>query len=246
MNLAIGDELVPGYDPKALNSRHESRELTRAMHQKTICDGRKGASLTIKDKSNVLHQLQQFSLPAYDRILMFYGDNDYLYSSAKLDRVHKQLIKAIRWIRQHNPWVKIYGVLPLPMYDIKDRKSPLPLAQKRNAAGYTLHDLIQMLSVTYADQHVDTLNWTLLDDPVINRNNYRDRLIKGRYPTDQTYRLMAKRIDDFVKSCDKRNRKQPTFPIDRNAKYHPLKPNWAKNRNTALVDFESGHPKKDS
>ena len=196
MDLAIGDELTPGYNPKTINNRKEPKALSKALGEKTISKGMKGASLTLEGKSNLLHQLNQFSLPAYDRIFLFYGENDYLNSKAKLGEIGKTLTKAIKVIRKRNQWIKIYGILPLPIYNKKGRS----LAGVRGPAFYTLHDLIAMLDVTYANNNVPALNWGTLSNPIINQNNYKQRLVKGRIPTSSTYQLMADRISTFVKN----------------------------------------------
>lgn len=196
MDLAIGDELTPGYNPKVMNNRKESKILTKALGEKVISKGMTGASLTLKGKNSLFHQLNQFSLPVYNRIFLFYGKNDYLNSKAKLGKIGKILTKAIQIIRKKNQWIKIYGILPLPMYNKKGRS----LAGVRGPAFYTLHDLIAMLGITYANNSVPALNWGTLVNPIVNQNNYKKRLIKGRIPTSLTYQLMADRISTFVKN----------------------------------------------
>ncbi|URL61781.1 SGNH/GDSL hydrolase family protein [uncultured bacterium] len=194
MYLAIGDEQTPGYNPKTTN-RTESKALTKALGQKVISKGVKGSSLTLKNKGNIMHQLDQFSLPAYDGILLFFGANDYFHSKANLGKINEAITKAVATIRRKSQYTRIYGTLPLPMYD----KNGNAYMGKRNQAFYTLHDLMDMIRITYTNNNVYSLNWLTLTAPIVNRNNAKQRLINGWIPTKETQQLMAQRISTFIK-----------------------------------------------
>ena len=199
MNLAMGDEFIPGSSQRSSNLRTVSSVLTNALGDRTVVSAVQGAAITRQGRASLAHQIKQFSLAAYDRLFLFYGANDYLHSSADLGTLNRRLTADLRAIRQHNSWLRIYGILPFPMYDAKGRS----LAGQHGPGYYTLHDLVEMLSVVYANDQVPALNWSLLANPVVNQHNAAQRLKGGKYPTESTSRRMADRIAQFVRRADR-------------------------------------------
>lgn len=199
MDLIMGDEFTPGANRHSIDLRPVSSIMTEALGTRTIVSAVKGALITGKGRLTLSHQLKQFSFAAYDRVFLFYGLNDYLHSPVKLSAVDQKLTSDLRTLRRQNRWLHIYGILPFPIYDSNGHS----LARKRGAGAYTLHDLVKMLSLSYANNEVPALNWSLLANPVINQHNYRKRLKDGKYPTSATVRLMASRLARFARRADR-------------------------------------------
>lgn len=155
---------------------------------------------------NFLQQITEVDFTAYDIVTIFFGINDFNYYKPTLDDLKTTLATGIQQIKQANPNIEIYGILPIQSWEFF-----LSLADP-NSAGWSQNDMLDAEKAVYEGAQVNgVLDWR--DDPVVTDENRLDFLgDQVTHPNETTYVLMGDRITTLIE--DHTNLINPVVPPD--------------------------------
>ncbi|QBP17710.1 SGNH/GDSL hydrolase family protein [Acetilactobacillus jinshanensis] len=199
MLVALGDSVTRGFDGyHDLFTGTYPQDLEKILGEKVINQGVDAASLSGPFLGDMTSQLRNTHFPQYRGVILFYGTNDYDHTDHNLKQISAALKKNLKYLHKNYPKLKIWGVLPLTRYDFYKNDDNV-----KNAVGFTFKQLLNTLEKTYQKCHVPVLNWEEDPRPIINDNNYKQRLNDSHvHPTRATYQLIAERIAKFIKAND--------------------------------------------
>ena len=195
---ALGDSLAVGYNG-AGDSDSWSENLHYNMKYQTLHNEHAHSGSQIagpkpsgdpihfsKTVSDVISNAA-FTSDAQPVVMIELGVNDLNYSSNNLKYVQERLSQNIRTLRQANPNVVIYGILPFENYLGGDFNTI-------HGGGYSFNQLTDALTEVYASFKIPVLDWVNYD---IDRspNSLGDKTV---HPTGETYAHMSEIIADFM------------------------------------------------
>ena len=125
-------------------------------------------------------------------LLLEIGVNDLNYNSDNnLGYVQQRLQNNIRAARKANPNIVIYGVLPVPAYQLG---SNLNVPGK---AGYSFNQLVDALTAVYQSFGIPVMDWR--DTGIVTDSNHNTTLGDGVvHPTQATYAAMADQLATWM------------------------------------------------
>lgn len=195
---ALGDSLAVGYngagdsDSWSENLHHNMKYQTlhnEHAHSGSQIAGPKPSGEPIhfsKTVSDVIGNAA-FTSDSQPVVMIELGVNDLNYSSNNLKYVQERLSQNIRTLRQANPNVVIYGILPFANYLGGDFNTI-------HGGGYSFNQLTDALTEVYASFKIPVLDWVDYD---IDRspNALGDKTV---HPTRETYAHMSEIVADFM------------------------------------------------
>lgn len=205
--LIIGDSLSVGWDGKQVLKNNYPTILKRLLKPKSLNNAFSSAGSQISGNNNgtpifdlsnnVSRILTTNIIKRTDIVVIEIGINDLDYSRNNLGYVQQRLQANIQRLRQANPAIKIFGILPVNSY--------MPVKQ----GDYAINQLKRALTDVYLSFGIPVLNVT--DFGVAN--SPADLGNKLVHPTQKTYRQMATVISSWMNSnyimlADEHNSKQ--------------------------------------
>lgn len=155
---------------------------------------------------NFLQQITEVDFTAYDIVTIFFGINDFNYYKPTLTDLKDTLAKGLKQIKQANPNIEVYGILPIQSWEF------FLTLNDPNSAGWTQNEMLDAEAEVYNQQQVNgVLDWR--EDPVVTDENRLEYLGDGvTHPNETTYVLMGDRIATFIE--DHTNLINPVIPPD--------------------------------
>ncbi|MFL2044517.1 SGNH/GDSL hydrolase family protein [Weissella hellenica] len=192
--LIIGDSLSVGWDGTQVLKDNYPTVLKRLLNPKTLNNSFSSAGSQIAGNNNgtpifdlsnnVSRILKGNTIKNTDIIVLEIGINDLDYSRNNLGYVQQKLQANIQRLRNANPTIKIFGILPVTSY--------MPIKQ----SNYAIDQLKRALTDVYFSFGIPVINVT--DFGVANYpSDLGDKLV---HPNQTTYRQMAKVISHWMTS----------------------------------------------
>ncbi|MCL0312738.1 SGNH/GDSL hydrolase family protein [Apilactobacillus sp. TMW 2.2459] len=192
--ITIGDSITKGYDGYTVLEQNYPKWLAYYLQTKVTNTGENGATITGPQEIDMTSKVANINWENYQLVLCFYGTNDYGHRKTALEDVSLTLANNLNRIRQANPNLQIYGILPTPRYDnYKNADDVLGMG------GYTFSDLIDALKLTYQVLNIPTLDWREWNPMMITDDNYQNKLNDSHlHPTAKTYQEIAINIANYL------------------------------------------------
>lgn len=182
--LIIGDSLSVGWDGKHILKDNYPTILKQILRPRTLDNSFSSAGSQISGNDNVSRILTGNTIKNTDVVVLEIGINDLDYSRNNLGYVQQKLQANIQRLRNANPAIKTFGILPVTSY--------MPIKQ----SNYAINQLKSALTDVYFSFGIPVLNVT--DFGVANSpSDLGDKLV---HPNQKTYRQMAKVISNWMNS----------------------------------------------
>jgi len=199
----VGDSLSVGWDG-AKNVQHPYPALlndiiqAQTMHAGYASSGSQISGNSVGGGNNPVDLTPNMTRVTGDAefknanvLLLEIGVNDLDYSNNNLGYVQQRLQANIRTARQANPNIVIYGVLPVPAYQLG---STLDIKGK---AGYSFNQLADSLTEVYQSFGIPVMDWRTTR--IVTDDNHNTTLGDGKvHPTQATYAAMADTLSTWM------------------------------------------------
>ena len=189
--IALGDSITQGWTGSS-TAPSWTAQVAQVMNVPVDNVAVGGSTLTPSNTAhNFLQQITEVDFKKYSVAVVFFGINDFNYYKPALQNLKDTLATGIKQIKDANPFIEIYGILPIQSWDFV-----MSLSDK-NSAGWSQNDMLDAESEVYKQNQVKFLDWR--DNPVVTADNRTELLgDKVTHPTASTYVLLGNRIAKFI------------------------------------------------
>lgn len=192
--LIIGDSLAVGWDGKQVLSKNYPFMLNKILKPKSLDNSFSSSGSQISGNSNgkpifdlsnnVSRILKGNNIKHTDIVIIELGVNDLNYSNNNLGYVQQRLQSNIQRLRNANPKIKIFGILPVASF-IANKKS-----------NYSIIQLKRSLADVYSSFGIPVLDVNTLG--IANSSSdLGDKLV---HPTKKTYKQIAFAAGNWMKN----------------------------------------------
>ena len=193
--IMLGDSITNGFDGHKDLEKNISYYLSKIDPQFNITNaGVNAGTITGNTERDLTFQVSNHNFADYQLATIFYGTNDFAHREETLEILGRILQKNITTIKQENPTIKIYGILPINRFD-----GGIDNYHISGLAQYSFAELLNKLTQIYQANQIPVLNWRKIAPQLLTFANYVNALGDGRlHPNTSTYQKMATIINQFI------------------------------------------------
>ncbi|WP_395317749.1 SGNH/GDSL hydrolase family protein [Fructilactobacillus frigidiflavus] len=194
--IMLGDSITNGFDGHHDLEKNVSYYLKQLNPALQITNaGVNAGTIVGRSERDLTFQVDTHDFRNYQLATIFYGTNDFAHRAETLEILGSILQTNLTHIKQENPQIKIFGILPINRFDgSMDNYSVSGLAQ------YSFAELLNKLTEVYHANQIPVLNWRKIAPNLLTINNYAEKLGDQRlHPNSQTYAEMATVLNQFLK-----------------------------------------------
>ena len=189
--IALGDSITQGWTGTSTVPSWKN-QVAQVLNVPVDSTAVGGSTLTSGNAAhNFLQQITEVDFAEYSVAVVFFGINDFNYYKPALQDLKDTLATGIKQIKDANPFIEIYGILPIQSWEFFMSLSD------PNSAGWSQNDMLDAEAEVYQQNQVKFLDWR--DDPIVTADNRTELFGDGvTHPTASTYVLMGNRIAKFI------------------------------------------------
>lgn len=194
--IMLGDSITNGFDGHQDLEKNVSYYLKHLNPALQITNaGVNAGTIVGRSERDLTFQVDTHDFRNYQLATIFYGTNDFAHRAETLEIIGRILQKNLTHIKQENPKIKIFGILPINRFD-----GGMDNYEISGLAQYSFAELLNKLTDIYQINQIPVLNWRKVAPNLLTLNNYTEKLGDQRlHPNTQTYAEMTKIINQFIK-----------------------------------------------
>lgn len=194
--IMLGDSITQGWDGSKTVAKPLSALIQDATNVPVTNLAQGGSEVSGNRNNDAATILAKNKFTDYDCAIIMYGTNDLNLSTNSLYQVIKALQALITRLRTDNSAMIIIGVVPMQSFLVGNSMDDL------GKGGYSQNQLCDAELKIYQSNNCYTLDWR--DNPIVTPGNRATTLgDKELHPTQETYELMAQRVEKVLLSIIK-------------------------------------------